>query len=368
MKRFVAALALALGLALPMAASDFTYRSTHLAYEFDLDGEAADDDQVVAVATFADSTTFTIAAQPDACRLLDITVVDADSSITAGVLTVTGTDCWGDTLVATFTAAAGGSGVKSLVVDNASYRPSGAYFKTVTSVISGVLTGEGGAGDTLKVGYAGDGTPAQTPLLGVRIDSRSDRSRTVNPFDSYIVTQKITTSGAYSTTVTSVNSDSPFDNVAVGDVIIVNNAGVMDFRKITARASANSVTVDRPIKIASTGIGLRYQKYYVIADPIDGWIGVEGNDAIAWTFDVALNANTGGVISDVRCSSMPGSTADVQVDTDTVASAATGTAVTSVDLRLVPQYRFCKFSMEFGTGDDTDTAAEIISVAYGTRR
>jgi hypothetical protein len=80
-----------------------------LAIAWDMDGEAADDDQIVAVATFADSTTFTLAAQPDTCRLVDITVTDADSSITAGVLTVTGTDCWGDALVCTFTAAAGGT-------------------------------------------------------------------------------------------------------------------------------------------------------------------------------------------------------------------------------------------------------------------
>src|SRR5574341_536554 len=84
-----------------------------MAVAWDLDGEAADADQVVTSVALTDSASFTIAANPDTCRLVDITVTDADSSITAGVLTVTGTGCLGEAKSCSFTFAAGGSGVKA---------------------------------------------------------------------------------------------------------------------------------------------------------------------------------------------------------------------------------------------------------------
>src|SRR5688572_18754447 len=80
-------------------------RFATLASSFDLDGEAADADQVVTVATLADSTSFTVAADPDACRLVDATVVDADSSISAGTLTIDGFDCWSYPLRVTYNMA-----------------------------------------------------------------------------------------------------------------------------------------------------------------------------------------------------------------------------------------------------------------------
>jgi len=115
MKRALLALAL-LGLfAFPALAETKHYT---VMSAFDLDGEAADPDQVVTAANgvIVDSTpAYVITAQPDVCRLLDLTISDTD--MTAGTITVTGTGCLGEARVCTFTAWTAGDddGVKSLV-------------------------------------------------------------------------------------------------------------------------------------------------------------------------------------------------------------------------------------------------------------
>ena len=103
---------LSVGLALTLLLSAFPVRGraqvvatdrAPLALAFNLNGEAADPDQVVTSAAIADSTNYAIAAQPDTVRLLALTVTDADSSVTAGVVTVTGLDVWGLPKVCTHT-------------------------------------------------------------------------------------------------------------------------------------------------------------------------------------------------------------------------------------------------------------------------
>jgi hypothetical protein len=51
----------------------------------------------------------------------------------------------------------------------------------------------------------------------------------------------------------------------------------------------------------------------------------------------------------------------VQIDTDNVASAATGTNTSSVDLRLAP-FTHCRVGAKIVTTDDTDTADEDINI------
>src|SRR3990172_2168549 len=237
-------------LALPSWGDVTDVRSAILASAFDLDGEAADADQVVASATLADSTSYTIAANPDVCRLVDITVTDADSGISAGVLTIVGTDCWDDALTATFTFAAGGSGVKTLVVT--AVQASAAYFKTITSVSNGVLTGEG-VGDALTVGYTTNGFN-QYPMFGVRKQGHptvvaSKYGRYVDIFDAYVSNLKVTTSGASSTTLTSVASNGAFTNISAGDLILLRQDSPPIWTPITARASAGSVTLDKAFNL-----------------------------------------------------------------------------------------------------------------------
>jgi hypothetical protein len=346
-----------------------------LASNFDLDGEAADADQVVASATLADSTSYTIAANPDVCRLVDVTITDADASITAGVLTVVGTDCWDAPLTASFTFAAGGSGVKTLTVvanaDGTVNVSSGAYFKTIATVSNGLLTGEG-VGDALTVGYTSNSVPGY-PMYG-RYESTPSGRRRVDPFGSYSV-NCLVKSGATSVDVIAVSASTTacFQNVAVGDMVIFNVNGEVIQRKVATRTDADTITVNSKVAIPAAGVNFAYKKFFFSTDPIDGWFPVAGWDTVSFAFEVDANADTGGVISNVECATFltsdpPGSEVEVAVDTATVATGATGEDVTTVDLRLTPHYTHCRVGVKFGTGDDTDTANEDIDLVIGLRR
>lgn len=378
MKRIIMAVLVALagcGVA-PVYAQQYS-ESAILASNFDLDGEAADDDQVVTSANLADSTTYTIAAQPDVCRLIDITVTDANSSTSAGTLTVSGTDCWGYPMKATFTFAAGGSGVKTLtVVDFDSVTPkraSGAYFGSITSVITGVLTGEEGAGtDLLKVGYTSNSV-AGYPMYGVYKSTSSGRRR-VDLLDSYKVACLVK-NGAATTDVVGVSPSTTacFQNVSVGDLLYFNISGETIVRKVATRTDADTITVNSGVTIPTAGVNFAYKKFFFSTDPIDGWFPVIGWDTVSFAFEVDANVSTGGVTSNVECATFatsdpPGSEVEVAVDTANVGTGAAGEDVTTVDLRLTPHYTHCRIGAKFGTGDDGDGANEDVDIVVGFRR
>jgi hypothetical protein len=374
LRAFLAALLMALPMA---AAAQQPYAATNaiLASNFDLDGEAADNDQVVASVQLADAGSYTIAANPDTCRLVDITITDADSSISAGVLTVVGTDCWDYPMRATFTFAGGGSGVKTLTLaafDSANpIRASAAYFKTVTAVTNGTLTGEA-AGDLLIVGYTSNSV-AGYPMYG-RYTSTVSGRRWVDIFSSYDV-RCLVKNGAAITDVVGVSPTTTacFQNVSVGDMLRFNIGGEVIIRKVATRADADTITVNSGVTIPTAGVNFFYKKFFFSTDPIDGWFSVAAYDAVSFAFEVDVNANTGGVTSNVECATFltsdpPGSEVEVAVDTVNVASGASGEDVTTVDLRLTPHYTHCRVGAKFGTGDDADAAAEDVDIVIGFRQ
>lgn len=371
-------IAAALLLALPVAGvaqQPYAARQAILAASFDLDGEAADADQVVVSAVLADSTSYTIAADPDVCRLVDVTVTDADSSTTAGTLTVDGFDCWGYPLRVTFNMA-GGSGVRTgTVVDAGTASPkkaSGAYFSDVTTAVTGVLTGEG-VGDAITVGYTSNSAKGW-PMYGQRTSTPSG-GRWIDLFGSYGNGACLVKNGALTTDVIAVSASTTacFENVAVGDLLIFNVSGEILQRTVATRADADTITVNAGVTLPTAGQGFRYKKRWFFSDPQDGWIPVSGFDAIDFVVQVDLNANTGGVISSIECATLTTEGFGVpdvifEEDTATVASAATGTDITTVDLRLKPNYTHCRASIRFGTGDDADAAAEDIDIVVGLRK
>lgn len=383
MRKMIWALALVLLPAMGLADGVLGVKSLPLAVNWDVDGEGADAAQIVTQVNgdLTDGKTFTITASPDVCRLVDMTVTDANSSITAGIVTVVGTDCWGDALTATFdfsVVATRGSGVKTLT-PSAAAKASGAYFKTVTSVTTNTLTGEGGAGvDFMTLGYS-TGSPYQYPLYGVRVNVPFAPFRRVD-ITTFYESRVQVKQGSSSTTITAVTaSTNPFNAVAVGDLIGLSVYGTpmpLQWRKVTVRTDADNITVDFPIVIApnsgTTGQSFVYKKFYLSSDPQDGWIPVFGLDALDFLWnETTTGANTGGLVSNVECgyiTSTPLPT--IQVDTDTVNSGATGSATSSVDERLFP-YEQCRFGLKFGTTDDADATAattEGVYVSIGTRR
>lgn len=337
-----------------------------LANAFDLDGEAADDDQIVTSADLLDSTTFTVAAQPDSCRLVDITVTDANSSISAGTMTIVGTGCLGEAKTCSFTFASGGSGVKTLTCTDGY----SAYLASVTSVTTDALTGEGGAGvDTVKVGYTSNSVNGW-PMYGRLVGPDAAGQLRVDPFGRFPVPLLITTSGSLSTTVTDVNgSDDAFSRVAAGDLLIVKVGGIEYERKITAKASADSITINQGLNIPSAGVTYAFKKAYFSTNPADQMVvPVGGYKTATFWWSVDANANTGGLVTLLQCTtnSPEYPTAHwttLTQTTSTVASGATqGDTYESINLSLLP-YQWCRLGFRFGTGDDADAAAEDINLS-----
>lgn len=364
---------LCVGLALLAAGADAQSNRTTLMYAYDLDGEAADDDQIVASADLLDSTTFTIAAQPDVCRLIDMTITDANSSITAGTVTVTGTDCLGYPRVCAFdfaVVATRGSGVKTIPVTTGP-PASSCYLRDVTSIVSSALTGEGGAGvDLIKAGYTSNSANGWA-MYGALKTPGGGGEHGVDPFASISVNKPITTSGSSSTTVTSVGSLGSFDVAAAGDLLLFNIGPTVYERKITARASANSITINQAVNIPAAGVTFRLKKLYFSTDPSDEMLIPVGNAVgIGLHWGVDANADTGGVVSLFECGTKTAgwpTTLWKTIDTTTTNSGSTGGDFESVTLTATP-YTHCRFGVKFGTGDDTDTADENITAALTLRQ
>lgn len=360
---------------------------------FDRDGEPADADQIVTAVNgdLLDSKTFTKTADPDSCRLIDMTVTDANSSITAGVVTVVGTDCLGRTRTCTFDfapVATRGSGVKTLSVTGRS--EAGCYLSTVSSITTNALTGEGGAGvDLMTLGYttnAGKGWA----VFGKLLPPGPTGNGVVDPTSGTYVSLPITTSNTNSTTVTSVGSNSSFTDVVVNDLLEFNVDGRPETVRVTARASANSITVSRVVRIPSTGVAFTYKHLYFSTDPTDQlWYDVSGYSSASFTWSIDANANTGGIVSSLEC--LPTNTPSYPTapwtqigpgDTNctittptcnvTTASGSTQTPFTkSIDLTKA-DFKYCRFGTQFGSlvtdGDDADAANEDINLVVVLRK
>lgn len=324
-----------------------------LAVDFDLDGEAADPDQVVQQDALVDSQALTIVGQPDVCRALDVTVEDANASIVSGTVTIAGTDCLGDALEARYTFDGTGDGVFPLEVTAGA--ASGPYFRTVTQVVTDVLDGEGRT-DTVSVGYSAD-CPLQYVLYGARKEVRArgdwQTSRDVNPFGEYVERRLITTSGALSTRLTASGSDGAFTDVAVGDRLLFTVESTMHIVHVTEKSSSNEVTIDRPVLIQDKGVDFRWQKRFVSADPGDGlWIPMVGYGAVAFLVDQDAEASTGDTVVVVECRA---GAADIRVHQEVL----DGDAATLGEIDLArTRFDECRLALGFGQGDDDDAGAD----------
>lgn len=340
-----------------------------MSYAYDLDGEAADADQIITTANgdLLDSKTFTLTADPDACRLVDMTVTDANSSIIVGIVTVVGTGCLDEARTCTFdfsVVATRGSGVKTFTCTDGQ----GAYFKTVTSVTTNALTGEGGAGvDFMSLGYTANSVNGWT-MYGTKVIGPNNEYE-INPFGYLEIPKKITTAGVYTTTVDGLlAADDAFALVAVGDLLVITVNGVPYERKVTARASADQITVNKSINIPAAGVTFRVKKLWFSTNPSQLLaIPVHGQRSLLVNWSVDANANTGGTITLFECTDgrQPDwpNTPWVQISTTTVNSGSTQVPTAeAVDLLAKP-YDYCRFGLRFGTGDDTDVAAEDINVS-----
>lgn len=343
-----------------------------LALGFDLDGLGVDADYNVLATQLADSKNdYTISAQNEVCRINNVTLTDADSSITAGVLTVTGTDCWGDALVCTYTFDGSGSGAKSLVYSSGAART--CAFKTITQVATGALTGESGAADTISVGY-----PAISgyvyPIYGTR-QANSNGHRYINPFATARAADDVTVNGTALASFNSVDGGA-FQNLAIGDLIYLSYKGKTFERRLVAVANDDSATMDSALPTATAPstterIRMDYKRRWLFREDQDAWIPLAGMEAATFVFEVEANANTGGVISNIECAIADEFASDpfdpvIQVDTDTVAAGATGINTTHIVLSEAV-FTHCRAGIQFGTGDDADAANEDINLVLSIK-
>jgi hypothetical protein len=347
-----------------------------LASNFNLNGVAASAGAIVATTNLVDSTSYTVAASPDVCRLVDLTMTDANSSITAGIVTVVGTDCLGYARTCTFdfgVVATRGSGVKTLSVTNG-VPGSGCYLSTVATVSNGALTGEDAGTDKIAAGYST--APSNGwQVFGTLMRVGNIGEHGVDVTKGTLVGAVVTTSGSLSTTLTSVGSNGSFTNVAVGDLLQIPLYGTTYERRVTARGSSNSITLNAAINIPAAGVVFEYKKAYFSTDPSDNmWVPVDGARSVAFEWAVNANADTGGVIALLEC--LPANTPTfpasdwVTIATTTTASGSaqvptvgpSSTQPYVVDLTLAP-FAYCRFGLKFGTNDDGDGAPEDINVA-----
>lgn len=363
MRKFLLAAALVLSASLSYAQD---VQRVPLALAWDMDELGADVDYNILATQIADSVaTYVVSNQNEVCRINNLTLVDGDSSITDGVFTLTGTDCWGDALVCTYTATGAGSGTYALT--KSSGTASICAFKTITTLATGAITGEGGVADTVSVGY-----PAiagyQYPIYGVRKDARG--ARYIDPFAFGVAAGTMKINGTAATSFASVDGGA-FQNLAQWDLVYITVNGVDYERVIVAKANDDAVTLDLALPTAiapatDAEVRFRYKQRYIFRDSMDAWVPLpRGGEAAFAIVDVDNNVNTGGVVSSVECAVFANGVYNptLQVDTDTVNTGATGTNTTSVDLRLAP-WSHCRVGVKFGTGDDADAAgnAEDINI------
>lgn len=109
---------------------------------------------------------------------------------------------------------------------------------------------------------------------------------------------KLTTSGS-STTVTGVDSSADvFLSIAVGDELLINLDGVMERRYVTARASADSITVNAAINLGdgrqgTAGYGFSWRRLTCSTDATHGWIPVRGLSEVTFIFALeTINATS----------------------------------------------------------------------------
>jgi len=355
----------------PWASAQTEIQRATLMSAFDLDGEAADDNQIVEAAggvivdngTSVGGVNYTITAQPDACRLIDMTISDTNMGVGAGTITVTGVGCLGEAKVCTWSAWTAGDddGVKTLTCSDGE----GAYMASVTSITTGDMTGE--SDEYFLLGYTSNSVNGWA-MYGVRYRGPNGEWG-VNPLGSLDIPKKVTTSGASSTTLTGVvGAEDAFELVSVGDLLILPVGGTPYERKVTAKASNDSITLNAAVNIAAAGQTFKLRKAYYSTNPAqEMFIPVHGYDTLLLDWSVDANVNTGGVVTLFQCidSRQPDFPTGpwVELDTTTVASAGTQVPTSeSVDLTLLP-YTFCRFGVRFGTGDDGDGAAEDINAS-----
>lgn len=110
----------------------------------------------------------------------------------------------------------------------------------------------------------------------------------------------ITTAGSNTTVTSYVALSSALNSVAVGDTLIIPQPdGTLLYRNITAKASANSITVDEAIDLSAVpGFSYSFLRHTCGTGITAGWVTVNGPFAIALRYDAG---DLGALKFSVQC-------------------------------------------------------------------
>jgi hypothetical protein len=164
--------------------------------------------------------------------------------------------------------------------------------------------------------------------------------------------QNITTSGS-STTVTAVGSGTPFAELEVGDDLLVNNQTTFasERRRITAKASSVSVTVDTAVDWSNGGAGFPFTFRDITCGTTDtdGWASATNLTEKEVKVLIETEASSGGVDFSIECRG----TGEDDEPAQLVAFNKTGTtSPTNAEVVTIPERcDAIRVGMKWGTAD-----------------
>lgn len=178
------------------------------------------------------------------------------------------------------------------------------------------------------------------------------------------VDQLVTTSGSSTTVAVVASTADPFLNVAVGDILIfprtysATTGGIINTREervVTARASADSITVNAAIELPVAGTTFSYREPSCGTAATSGWVPVQNLSDVTFTINIAqLSVGSGGVAVTVECRNL-----GVGAGANTIFAP---TAYTTTGVRsfiIVEPWSECRVGIELSGADDgSDTGAD----------
>lgn len=188
---------------------------------------------------------------------------------------------------------------------------------------------------------------------------------------------KITTAGVATTTVTSISpgTNAAFDSIAAGDLIIIPPGADTAYAEtdqkhsvvVTAKASANSITVSSNLTIADAGTTFWYRKAACTTTDSNtaGWFSTKNMRTVQISALIGqIDVSSGGIKFSFQCRHRDSAGLADEVYTGTYTSATVGS--NGVVLDILHPMDECRVAMNLtGTDDgvDTTTHAEQVNIS-----
>ena len=278
-------------------------------YDLDVPTEVADTDQVVTSVNLT-NTSFTIAANPDVCRELTMTVTDTTDSINAGTITAVGTGCDGEaiTWAVDVSSHAGGAVVYNSIDATENGDPN-YFFATVTSVTAVAVATLGGGGDETIIVGTGSTVPE------IACVTRGGRPNDLSPGGDWMRgNAKVETSGL-SATLTGVDAAADaFLDVDAGDELwIINtdsNINAQDhniYRVVLTNADDDTVTLggdpvgDVELDDRAEGYTYFWRDRHCGQGQDDGWFQTMGAAVVTASVNMEAHGSGGNIDFALEC-------------------------------------------------------------------